>query len=280
METKGLESLIPKKNKSEGNFAPKDVFYLEISQIQSNPLQPRKTFSEQNLNSLAQSIKDYGILEPLVVAKVGNNYQLIAGQRRLLASKSIGLKKVPVIIKNADNKKKLELSLIENIQREDLNPIERAEAFKELKNKFNLSLSDIAKISGRSKSSISNDLRILDLSEDIKNTLKEGKITEGHAKAILGAGKNNQNLVFLRILRDGLNVRQAEKLVSRIKSNRVGKDKKEKTALDKKLNNSLEKIKELFKLDEIHLSSSNGKVKLTLISSSNKIKNIISKLSR
>lgn len=220
---RGLGSLIPPKvNKvattSSGealvDVTTQDdrnrIMLLSPNLIKANPEQPRKRFSEQKLEDLKESIKQYGIIQPLIVSRRNDQYELIAGERRLRASKAIGLDKVPVIIRNVDELEKLELALIENIQREDLNPIETALAYRKLVDEFNISQEDMSKRVGKPRSSVTNTLRLLSLPEEIQQALIDGKITEGHAKIILGLeGEVRQMALYRKIVHSGLSVNTA-----------------------------------------------------------------------
>lgn len=222
---KGLEALIPKKQQSilGTEYKKEAVFSIEIEKIKPNPYQPRRDFDEANLKALADSIRAHGILQPLVVSRVEDSntgkveYQLIAGERRWRAAKMANFSRVPVIIREPNDKQKLELSLIENVQREDLNPLERAEAFKRLHEEFGLSHKDIAKLTGKSREAVTNTVRLLALPEEIKLALSEEKITEGHARAILMARTpEHQKEVFAQVVRENLNVREAESAVHKL----------------------------------------------------------------
>ena len=226
---KGIESLIPKKGqeKVEEKIKKEAVFYIEVEKIKSNPYQPRKQFDLDALKALSDSIREYGILQPLIVSKLAASeankegmraeYQLIAGERRLMASRMIGLTQVPVIIRKPNNKEKLELSLIENIQRLDLNPMEKAEAYDRLNKEFDLTHTRIAEMAGVSRETISNCVRLIGLSDEVKETIREGKLSEGHARAILLAKEpEKQKVVFQKILKDGLNVRETEYLAKKL----------------------------------------------------------------
>ena len=191
MAGRGLESLIPKRENKDS--AKKDnnqkdyVFWLDLDNITPNPYQPRKNFEEEDLNSLSESIKKYGVLQPIIVTKLeeSDKYEIIAGERRYRASKLAGLKSVPALIKQKGNREKLEIALIENIQRKNLNPIDRAEALDQLKTEFSLTEREIAQVAGMSREAVSNSLRILTLPDYIKQSLKQEKVTEGHARALL-----------------------------------------------------------------------------------------------
>ncbi|MFZ5364835.1 MAG: ParB/RepB/Spo0J family partition protein [Patescibacteria group bacterium] len=218
---RGLGSLIPKKvspslvreeNKEMVLEPSKDqIVQIPVEKIEPNPMQPRQVFSHQDLEELIESIKHYGILQPLVVTKAGEMYQLIAGERRWRASKVIGLEKVPVIVRDATEQEKLELSLIENIQRKNLNPIEEAASYQRLANEFNLTQEEIAAKLGKSRPKIANTIRLLQLPEKIQRALVEEKITEGHARVILSLPTEKQQLDFLnKILQNEFTVREAE----------------------------------------------------------------------
>lgn len=228
---KGLESLIPKKTNNKFKFdtgserqtssQKEAIFFIETEKILPNPYQPRKHFDQDGLRALSQSIREYGVLQPLLVSRKEDNgrvvYQLVAGERRLLASKMAGLSQVPVIIRESTEREKLEMSIIENALRIDLNPMEKAEAFQRLHSEFGLLQKDIARVCGTSREKVANTLRLLELPIEIKDALKKGKITEGHARAILGAkAPEKQKLVFVKTIKDGLSVRDAEELVQKI----------------------------------------------------------------
>lgn len=184
---------------------------LDVDLIDPNPHQPRTTFDEGALEALSASIRVHGILQPLVVTRVGERYELIAGERRLRAAKLAGLAKVPAIVRSFDEQEKLELALIENIQREELNPIELATAYLKLINQFNLSLSQLGERIGKDKSTISNTTRLLALPAEAKQAIINGYITEGHARVLLSGVEHEKQLELLRlIIRHQWTVRQAE----------------------------------------------------------------------
>jgi len=240
---RGLSSLIPQKvNKvttasgeaivNVSSESEKDrVLRVEVGKIKINPAQPRKRFSEQELGELMDSIKQYGVIQPLIVSKKDGGYELIAGERRLRASKAIGLDKVPVIVREVDDQERLEVALIENIQREDLNPIETALAYRKLMDEFNLNQEAMAGRVGKSRPSVANTLRLLNLPEEIQAAVMEEKISEGHAKLLEDEAK--QMSLFRKILHGGLSVNdtsdEARKLggtkQARIKINYADKDK-------------------------------------------------------
>ena len=214
---KGLGALIPEnKFEMEGK---KNLFFCGIEEVQPNPFQPRKIFNDAQLHELVISIQEKGILQPLVVRRKGSGYELIAGERRWRAAQKAGLKEVPILIKEVAESEILELSLIENIQRENLNPIEESEAFKGLMEVFHFTQEEISKKVGKDRTTISNALRLLKLPPEIKQSLADGVITSGHARAFLSLdGPEKQKLAFKKVLAQGLSVRQTENLV---KSSRV-----------------------------------------------------------
>jgi len=184
---------------------------VPIGSVVPNPHQPRILFSEERLMELAQSIREHGILQPLIVTKVGENFELIAGERRLQAAKIVGLAEVPVMLRKAENQEKFELAIIENIQRHDLNPIEEARAYERLSREFELSQESIAKKMGRSRSAIANTMRLLQLPVDIQRAVADDRISEGHAKALLAIENlEKQRALFDLIVRQGLTVRETE----------------------------------------------------------------------
>lgn len=203
-----ITEIKPKENSSK-----KEVLEVSVGDIFVNEQQPRLYFDEEKLNELAESIKQHGIIQPLTVIQKGNRYELIAGERRLRASKKAGLIKIPVIIyeENLDPQKKLELALIENIQRDDLNLIEEAKAYLKLAEEFNLSQEEIAKRSGKSRSVIANRIRLTKLPVEVQRGLIEAKISEGHAKVILGLeNTEKQKLLYDLILNQKMTVREVE----------------------------------------------------------------------
>lgn len=175
---RGLDALIPKETKEQG------LTLLSINEIRPNTLQPRKDFDDTAIIELTASIKEKGILQPIVVRQAGNGFQIIAGERRWRAAQRAGITRVPVIIKDASDREALELALIENLQREDLNPIEEASGYQHLIDEFGLTHEEVSSQIGKDRSTITNQLRLLKLSEEAKLALIEGEITAGHARAL------------------------------------------------------------------------------------------------
>jgi len=195
-----------------------ELIELDTSLLQPNPLQVRGLIKPESLVDLVESIKAHGILEPLVVAKTPAGYQIVAGERRWRAAKIIGLPKIPVIVKETSTQGMLEMALVENVQREDLNPIERALGFQRLLDEFNLTVTEISKRIGKSPAYVSNTLRLLALPDAIKDGLVSQDITEGHARAIAGLTDVKTMVdVYKTLLTEGASVRRAEDLVRRIK---------------------------------------------------------------
>lgn len=225
---KGLGALIPETNDIKTNETEKknSIEEIDVSRIIPNEDQPRKNFDEEKLSSLAESIKENGIIQPIVVIKENEFYKIVAGERRWRAAKLAGIKKVPIIEKNLNDKEIMELSLIENLQREDLNPIEEAEAYKKLMEEFNLTQEAISTKVGKSRPVIANSLRLLNLSEKIKQYLIEGTISEGHGRILLSVDdKELQYEVAKKIIDEGLNVRQTEKIIKEIEKNKKNNKK-------------------------------------------------------
>jgi len=193
------------------------VRHVALERVIPCSLQPRKEFSPEALQELADSIKEQGIIQPLIVRQRDQSFELIAGERRWRASQMVGLKEVPVIVRTADDRTVLELALIENLQRENLNPLEEAHGYSELIEQFNLRQEDVAGKVGKSRAVVANSLRLLKLPLQVQHHLRGGLLSVGHAKVILGlANPEEQKLAADRIVKDGLNVRQTEDLVSRL----------------------------------------------------------------
>ena len=209
---KGLGALLPEFEQGE----LKTLLYCGIEEIVPNRSQPRKHFDESRLQELAESIKEKGILEPLIVRRIEQGYELIVGERRWRAAQKAGLKEVPVLVKEAEGREALELSLIENLQRENLNPIEEADAFKRLAEEFNITQGELATRLGKDRTTITNALRLLKLPVEVRNQLLQNRITSGHARAILSLEtKEKQKELCSLIIQKGLSVREAEAIAKR-----------------------------------------------------------------
>jgi len=246
---RGLGSLIPQKiNKAKvksgdivtpimdltGENEKDKILNIEPDKIMVNPMQPRQNFSDFNMEELEGSIREYGIIQPLIVTNNNGGYELIAGERRLRAARKVGLEKVPVIVRDADSQKKLEIALVENLQRENLNPIETAVAYRKLTDEFNIDQNEVARRVGKARSSVANTMRLLNLPDEIQVALIQGKIGEGHAKYLLGLDTEEKQLsLFRKIIRNNLTVsdtsQEARRIggtkQARIKINYADKDK-------------------------------------------------------
>ena len=221
---KGLGSLIPSKKLSETVLSTSTtpetvsgrVLEVAVDSIVENPRQPRVRFSPSELEDLIASIKQYGIIQPLVVTQTTGGYQLIAGERRLRSARALGLETVPVVVRTATEQEKLELALIENIQRQDLNPVEEARAYKALIDSFGLTQEDVAKRLGKSRSAIANTVRLLDLNEEMLRALSDGEISRSHARALLAqTDPALRNQMFLHMLAGDMTVHQAEAVTAK-----------------------------------------------------------------
>lgn len=244
---KGLDSMIPeKKTKAEMKEAQdKSLAEIKISEIDPNMGQPRKKFDEDELLELAESIKIHGVIQPIILTKRGKRYEIIAGERRWRASKLAGLVKIPAVIREYTDKEIMEVSLIENIQRQDLNPIEEALAFKNLIDEYKMKQDDLAERVSKSRSAITNALRLLKLDDKVKAMLAEGLISTGHARALLAVeDKNKQQILATKIFDEKLSVRETEKLVKQILENKEPKkeEKPSEKLIYKKLEDSLKSI--------------------------------------
>lgn len=210
---RGLGSLMGEAQSETGYVDQKEETKVSIDKINPNPNQPRTHFNETLLNELADSIRENGVLQPLLVRKKGEGYEIIAGERRYQASKIAGLEELPVIVKEVDDQKMLELALIENLQRSDLNPIEEAKGYRQLIKASGMTQEALSKAVSKSRSSITNSLRLLDLPEPVQQYLFEGRLTAGHARAILAVPYEEQRIKLAdKVVAEGLSVRATEKL--------------------------------------------------------------------
>ena len=205
------------------------ILMLKLDLVQPNKEQPRKTFDEEKINELAESIKNYGVLQPLLVQKNDSFYEIIAGERRWRAAKAAGLKEVPAVLKEYSKQEAMEISLIENVQRADLNPIEEALGYRQLIDEFGLTQEEIAVRVAKSRTAITNTMRLLKLDEQIQNILVQGVITSGHARALLSLEDTQMQLKAAKeILDKKLSVRETERLVKRLQKEASGEKKEEK----------------------------------------------------
>ncbi len=248
---KGLSALIPENAKNDKKQG--DVSYVETSMIQNNTHQPRTYYDEKKLQELKDSIEEKGVLQPILVREKNKGFEVIAGERRLRAAKLSGMKEVPVIIKEVTDQEALELALIENIQREELTPIEEAEGYKRLIEEFQYTQETIATSVGKDRSTIGNLLRLLKLPGVVKKCIYDGSISVGHARALLGlASVEEQEEILSKILKRGLSVRDVERQVKTVSKGTTSLIKKKKTV----------RIAELIALEEALQRKLGTKVKI------------------
>lgn len=224
------DEVISTGNSANNNGNPGADFLLDLDKLQPNPHQPRTEFDPDALQELADSIKEHGIIQPPLVEEAGNGmYYIIAGERRTRAARLAGLTQIPVRVKSFSEENKLEVALIENIQREDLNALEEALAYKKLMDMANITQEEVAKRVGKNRSTVANALRLLKLPEDMQNALAEDKITAGHARALLSVGNNSDmRILFGRIMGQGLSVREAENQAQEMNGKPISKPESKK----------------------------------------------------
>ncbi|HZK66996.1 MAG TPA: ParB/RepB/Spo0J family partition protein [Chloroflexota bacterium] len=229
---KGLDALIPR---GEGGLV-----HIELDQISPNPHQPRTHMEEGPLAELAESILKHGLLQPLIVTRAGSGYTLVAGERRWRASRLAGLSTVPALVKEASPSQLLEMALVENVQRQDLNPLEEAAAYRQLIDEHGLTQEEVAARVAKSRSAVANQLRLLQLSDEAKEALAQGRITEGHARAILSlSNPEQQKAMLVTLLAGGITVRQAEEAARRESTRRVAVPSPELAELEDRLREAL-----------------------------------------
>ena len=224
---KGISALFPEIEKIDSEV----VEEIPVQEIRPNPYQPRKYFSDEGIEELKQSIKEHGILQPIIVRKSIKGYEIVVGERRYRAAKAAGLKKIPAVVRKMDDAKMMELAVLENLQREDLSPIEEASAYQLLLDKLQLTQDQLAKRLGKSRPHIANMVRLLSLPADIQQLIHDDNITMGHGRALLGLkNKDNLKAVVAKVIYEGLNVRQLEALIQQLNENvsRETTKKKEK----------------------------------------------------
>ena len=243
---RGLGALIPQRQDAPApseSHAEQGLAEIPISQIQPNPFQPRKTFNEASIDELARSVREHGIVQPLVVTRAGDKYKLIAGERRFRAAQKAGLTTVPVLIKEMMAEgDALQIALIENIQREDLNPIEEAMAYHQLHDDFQLTQEEISRRVGKERSTVANFLRLLKLPDPVKKLLASGQLSMGHARALLAIeSPKKQEQLAERVVRKNLNVRQTEMLASESSPKTAEKKEKEKDVFTRDAEDKLQR---------------------------------------
>lgn len=258
---KGLGALIPDDEISEID----SILKVNINLIKSNEYQPRKHFDDERIAELAQSIKEHGIIQPIVLTKDGESYTIVAGERRWRAAKLVGIKEIPAVVMELTNKQILEISLIENLQREDLNPIEEAIAFKRLIDDFELTQEALGLKLGKSRTSITNVMRLLQLDDRVKGYLIEGVISEGHGRALLGISDSTQQYeIAQKIIDEGLNVRQIESLIRDLSKEKLPKYKSDERDITPYLNDIKYKLENYFGTKVLLSNSKNNKGKIEI----------------
>lgn len=263
---KGLDSMIPPmKGKTEKADNVSHETLIGINEIEPNRFQPRKNFDEDSLHELAESIKMYGIIQPLVVQKKGKFYEIIAGERRWRAARLAGLKKIPVIIKDYTDQEIVEISIIENIQREDLNPIEEAQAYQKLIAEFHLRQDEVAEKVAKSRTAVTNSMRLLKLSEKVQEMLIENIISAGHGRALIPIEDSELQLnIAMKILDEHLSVRETEKLVKKLLTEKDVQKPKKKREDDFIYRDLEEKMKSIIGTKVSIDRKSNGKGKISI----------------
>ncbi|MFA8439656.1 ParB/RepB/Spo0J family partition protein [Pueribacillus sp. YX66] len=225
---RGIEALIPVQDSDT-------IEEVYLNQLHTNPFQPRKVFAEETIRELSESIKTHGILQPLIVRDTINGYEIVAGERRFRAAKAINLEKVPVIIKKLTDNEMMELALIENIQREDLNPVEEAIAYQKLMEDLNYTQEELSKRVGKSRPHIANHIRLLNLPSTVLDYIADGKLSMGHGRALLGLkAKNKLTELVARTIREQLSVRELEKRIQTLNVSRGTSEKKQNTNIYRK----------------------------------------------
>lgn len=281
---RGLQSLL---GEAIGIEAGENIIRINPSEIQPNESQPRKYFSQSHMETLMKSILENGVLQPIIVRSTNKGYKIIAGERRWRAVKLLGLREIPALVKNADSLKTIELALIENIQREDLNPIEKANAFLGLKNNFGLTQEQIALKVGQERSSVANIIRLLDLPDEVQDFVSRGTISMGHARAILSLkDPKKQKILSNKIMTDDLSVREVEQIVSDKK--RMSQFSPKESINKKAISSDLHKPPHISDLEDklrefvgakVSINEKNGKGKIIIeFSNNSQFENITGKL--
>ncbi|NLX92091.1 MAG: ParB/RepB/Spo0J family partition protein [Firmicutes bacterium] len=244
---KGLSALIPDMSTNDNASAPllgRKLVEIPLEKIRTNPVQPRKEFNQEKLVEMAGTIQRYGVIQPILVVEDDDHYTIIAGERRFRAAQIAGLETIPAEIRDFSAEEHTEIALIENLQREDLNPIEEALAYHRLIEEFNLTQDEVAKKLGRSRSSVANIIRLLSLPDDIKNEIISGKLTPGQVRPILSLpDEDEQRKIAAKIIKENLTARQVEKYVQNIKNKSQAKNETKKSVVEENLQTEI--IKEM-----------------------------------
>jgi ParB-like partition proteins len=260
---KGLTALLPARTAVPAAAEPSTPSHIRIDEIDANPVQPRRIFEPDRLQELANSIKALGIIQPIVVRPAGSRYQLVAGERRWRAAKLAGLESIPAVVKEIEDDRLLEITLVENIQREDLNPIETALAFDRLAHELNLSHEQIGERTGKDRSTITNLLRLLQLPPDLQALVANRRLSQGHARCLLGIPAELQREVAEKVVAQGLSVRQVESLTQRMTETRKAKSPKE-VSLDPNVKAAIETLERVLstKVRIVEKANNSGKIEI------------------
>src|SRR5690606_6690476 len=255
---KGLNALFPDESLTKAE----SIENIRLKSIKVNPYQPRKIFDENAIQELSESIKEHGILQPIIVRKVGTIYEIVVGERRFRAAKMAGLVEIPAVVRQLTDEESMEMAILENLQREDLTPIEEAEAYQKLMDNLSLTQEQLAFRLGKSRPHIANHVRLLSLPEKVRKMITDGKLSMGHGRTLLGLRKKEQILLIAeKTISEGLNVRQLEKLVHRINEDvpRETKSEKKNIFLEEKESN----LREYFGTNvTIKKSKNKGKIEI------------------
>ncbi|HOQ76685.1 MAG TPA: ParB/RepB/Spo0J family partition protein [Thermoclostridium sp.] len=256
---RGLDALISSANALEN--ARDSVLEVKINDVEPNADQPRKVFDQERLQALAESIKEHGVVQPIIVRQDGSRYVIVAGERRWRAAKLAGLKTIPVVVKELSSRQVMEIALIENLQREDLNPIEEAEAYQKLMDEYSMTQEEVAKLVGKSRAAIANSVRLLSLAKEIQEMLVDGRLTSGHARTLVTIEDPIKQKELAEIIaKKGLNVREAERLAAQ-ESKRSSVKKVRTRKEDLEMTQLVEDLRTLFgtKID-LHHGKDRGKI--------------------
>lgn len=263
---KGLEALFPTE-KLETLQNEDAIEKIPLQKLVVNPFQPRKKFDDEAIEELSQSIKEHGIIQPIVVRKKGKRYEIVVGERRFRAAKLAGLEEIPAIVKEMTEEQMMEIAILENLQREDLTPIEEAEAYQSLIEKLNFTQEDLAKRLGKSRPYITNHIRLLQLPEEVRQLVNEGVLSMGHGRTLLGL-KNKRRIpeVANKVIKQSLNVRQLEELIKQYNSD-VSRETKEKEKKDIFVEAKETQLREYFGTNvQIRKSKNKGKIEIEFYS--------------
>ncbi len=262
---KGLDALLPEIEVDSGD----KVQEVPIEDISPNPFQPRRSFNKEKIDELAKSIKEHGIIQPIILREKDGKYELVSGERRLKAAKEAGLEAVPAVVRDMPDQRQMEIAIIENVQREDLNPIEEAKGYELLIKKFSFTQEELSKSIGKSRSQIANTMRLLNLDSRVQKYLQEGMMSIGHGKVLAGLDKKTQIKIADKIARDGLSVREAEILATSEKSTK--EDGKTEDRRKKRLPEYIKEVQERLKVElgtmvQMRYTEGKGKIEISYTS--------------